>query len=432
MKKTKKLFTVLFSVVMLVSCMAIPAFAAETSTQDGLTAVIQTDKESYAVNEDIQITVTVTNNNSFKVKNVSIEGLLPDALTLKDGDLKSKTVDLQPGETLSISYVAVLEKEDTSIIDPATTEPITTEPATVETTEPESSTEPEGTTAEETTGETATTPDTTAAGTEATETTTDGGAILPLEPSTIEPTTIEPTSALTTQADTPDNPNTGSGSTIVKALLITVIAAAVVVTIVVITKKNNEKATKVISLVLCGAIVASSFATIGFIEVGAKENNTRSFTVDKTITVGGEVYTFSANINYDILKDTIKLESDPNDLSMDDIPKNVLFFIDLENTTDTYKVTLVNAKDNKKVIDMKDDGSNGDQKVRDGIYSATISVDCSEEKILEYYAVISNGSSFLTSRISLGDKLRFVERIQESHPRVSMRIGLLEQLEGVQ
>lgn len=298
MKKTKKLFTVLFSVVMLVSCMAIPAFAAETSTQDGLTAVIQTDKESYAANEDIQITVTVTNNNSFEVKNVSIEGLLPDALTLKDGDLKSKTVDLQPGETLSISCVAVLEKEDTSIIDPATTEPITTEPATVETTEPESSTEPEGTTAEETTGETATTPDTTAAGTEATETTTDGGAILPVEPSTIEPTTIEPTSALTTQPDTPDNPNTGSGSTIVKALLIAVIAAAVVAAIIVITKKNNKKATKVISLVLCGAIAISSFATIGFIKVGAEENNTRSFTVNKTITVDGEETTISANIQY--------------------------------------------------------------------------------------------------------------------------------------
>lgn len=320
MKKTKKRFAVLFSVVMLVICMAIPAFAAETSTQDGLTAVIQTDKETYATNEDIQINVTVTNNNSFEVKNVSIEGLLPDALTLKDGDLKSKTVDLQPGETLSISCVAVLEATTEPITDvPDTTSPIATEPATVETTEPESSTDPEGTTAKETTGEPATTPDTTdepttaepttipattipttetPATTEQTETTTDAGAILPVEPSTIEPTTIEPTSALTTQPDTPDNPNTGSGSTIVKALLIAVIAAAVVVTIVVITKKNNRKATKVISLVLCGAIVASSFATIGFIKVGAEENNTRSFTVNKTITVDGEETTISANIQY--------------------------------------------------------------------------------------------------------------------------------------
>lgn len=39
---------------------------------------------------------------------------------------------------------------------------------------------------------------------------------------------------------------------------------------------------------------------------------------------------------------------------------------------------------------------------------------------------------YILQDMSLGDKLRFVERMQESHPRVSMRIGLLEQLEGVQ
>lgn len=335
MKKAKKLLAALFGVVMLVSCMTISVFAAETVTQDGLNAVIQTNKDSYTANEDIKITVTVTNTNTFEVKNVSIESLLPDALTLKDGDLKSKTVDLQPGETLSISCVAVLETESPSVIDPATTEPITeapdttdpitTEPGTIETTEPGSSTEPEGTTAEETTGEPATTPDTTdepttaepttnpattmpttetPATTEQTETTTDGGAILPVEPSTIEPTTVEPTSTISIQPDTPDNPDTGSGATIVKALLITVIAAAVVVAIVVITKKNNKKATKVISLVLCGAIVISSFATIGFIKVGAEENNTLSFTVDKTITVDGESYTISANVRYNKAEET--------------------------------------------------------------------------------------------------------------------------------
>lgn len=318
MKKTKKLLAALFCVVMLVSCMTTSVFAAETGTQDGLNAVIQTDKESYAANEDIQITVTVTNTNTFEVKNVSIESLLPDALTLKDGDLKSKTVDLQPGETLSISCVVLLEKEPSSVIDPTTTEPITEAPDTTD----------EPTTAEPTTIPATTMPTTeTPATTEQTETTTDGGAILPVEPSTIEPTTVEPTSAISTQSDTPDNPDTGSGSTIVKALLITVIAAAVVVAIVVITKKNNKKATKVISLVLCGAIVISSFATIGFIKVGAEENNTRNFTVDKTITVDGQDITVSAKIHYsdesnaDKELDTIKNINNGvlPDITMDDI-----------------------------------------------------------------------------------------------------------------
>lgn len=261
MKKAKKLLTALFGVVMLVSCMTTSVFAAETGTQDGLKAVIQTDKESYAANEDIQITVTVTNTNTFEVKNVSIESLLPDALTLKDGDLKSKTVDLTPGETLSISCVAVLEKDEPTTILPTTTEPETELPATTEpgTTQPE-------------------------------ETTID------------EPTTEIIEGELTTVDNTPDNPDTGSGSTIVKVLLIALAAAAVVAAIILITRKNSKKATKVISLVLCGAIAVSSFATVGFIKVGA-ESVDDEFTIEKEIQIDNDNYILKGKISYAISSD---------------------------------------------------------------------------------------------------------------------------------
>lgn len=303
MKKAKKLLAALFGVVILVSCMTTSVFAAETGTQDGLNAVIQTDKESYAANEDIQITVTVTNTNTFEVKDVSIESLLPDALTLKDGDLKSKTVDLKPGETLSISCVAVLEKDEPTTILPTTTEPETELPATTEpgTAQPEETTTEE-TTTEMTTAEPSTVPDTTIpetpSTTEQTETTTDSGAILPVEPSTVEPTTGIIEGELTTVDNTPDNPDTGSGSTIIKVLLIALAAAAVVAAIILITRKNSKKATKVISLVLCGAIAVSSFATVGLIKVGAEEGTQLSFSVDKTITVDNEEYTIQANVSY--------------------------------------------------------------------------------------------------------------------------------------
>lgn len=310
MKKAKKLLAALVGAVMLVSCMTTSVFAAETGTQDGLKAVIQTDKESYAANEDIQITVTITNTNTFEVKNVSIESLLPDALTLKDGDLKSKTVDLKPGETLSISFVAVLEKDEPTTIVPTTTEPVTEPPATTEpgTTQPEETTTeetPTEATTETTTVEPTTAPDTTETDTETpstteqTETTTDSSAILPVEPSTTEPTTGIIEGELTTVDNTPDNPDTGSGLTIIKVLLIALAAAAVVAAIILITRKNSKKATKVISLVLCGAIAVSSFATVGFIKVGAEERTQFSFFVDKTITVDSEEYTIQANITYD-------------------------------------------------------------------------------------------------------------------------------------
>lgn len=52
------------------------------------------------------VTVTVKNTNDFKVEAVSIESLLPETLTLKDGSNSTKTVDLQPGETLTLSFTA--------------------------------------------------------------------------------------------------------------------------------------------------------------------------------------------------------------------------------------------------------------------------------------------------------------------------------------
>lgn len=312
MKKTKKLLAALFCVVMLVSCMTTSAFAAETGTQDGLNAVIQTDKESYAANEDIQITVTVTNTNTFEVKNVSIESLLPNALTLKDGDLKSKTVDLQPGETLSISCVAVLEKAPPSFIDPTTTEPITEAPDTTD----------EPTTAEPTTIPATTIPPTeTPATTEQTETTTDSGSILPVEPSTVEPTTGIIEGELTAVDNTPDNPNTGSGSTIVKVLLIALAAAAVVAAIILITRKSSKKATKVISLVLCGAIAVSSFATVGFIKVGA-ESVDDEFTIEKEIQIDNDNYILKGKISYAI---------SPDDSVFNDKEQEIIKILELSN-----------------------------------------------------------------------------------------------------
>lgn len=387
MKRAKKIIAVFLSVLLLISCLTATVFAAETNTQDGLTAVIQTDKENYSVNEEIHITVTVTNNNSFEVKNISIESFLPDTLTLKDGDLKSKTVDLQTGETLTLACVAILEKEEQSSSENETSES-TTEETTTEITE---TTETATETTEPITDETSTTPDTTTSETEPDD-------ILPIEPSTNE-SNPDATTESVSQENNPTSPDTGDNSPFVKVLIALIIAMAIIAAYIIITKKNNKKATKVISLVLCGAIAVSSFATIGFIKVGAEESNTQNFTVDKTIMVDGEIYTLSANVNYNIPENMIKLYSDPKELNTSDIPQNVLFYIDTENTVTDCEVTLIDADGDKKVADMQDNGKNGDKTAGDGIYSATVSIDCSKEKNIQYYAVIGDGSVTVKSKI---------------------------------
>lgn len=457
MKRMKKVCAVMLGVAMLVGVTAYAA-VSNSASQDGIQAVIQTDKNSYAANEDIQVNITVTNTNGHTVRNVSIEGLLPDDLTLKDGSLQSDTVNLGAGETLTLDCVAVLEKEivtDPETTEPETTEPDTTEPATEPPTEPESSTElptesepvvtepiepttettepeetetdttlpettteetttPESTTEESSTVEPTTTEpttvepstdhDTTVPETEEPSTeedTTDGGIILPVEPTTDRnsPSTTEPDSST---ENTPANPNTSDSSTVIKVLACLAVAGAVVVAIVVIQKKNSKKATRVISLVLCGAIAISGIATTGFLSVSAEEDTSRSFTVQTVITVDGGDYTLEGKVNYEVSateEGDVKLYSDPKELSTSDAPQDVLFYIDTENTTGVCDVTLFDAENGKELAGMQDNGKNGDKIAGDGVYSTTLSMDCSEETTVQYYAVIDDGITKVKSKV---------------------------------
>lgn len=267
MKKGKKFLCMLFSVVMLISCMATSVWAAETATQDGLNAVIQTDKDTYAANEDIQINVTVTNTNAFEVKNVSIENFLPDDLTLKSGSLKSDMVNLKPNETLTLSCVAVLEKSE----------------------EPTSSTPNPGD------------PGTTSSGSTSDEPEDTGSSTKPNESGTIssESNTSEDSSTISSKPMVnPNNPpQTGDNFPIFLSFLILVISAIAIVAIVIAFKKE-KKTRKIISLILCCAIGASSITAVGFIRASAEESQS-TLSIDKNITIDNKFYNIQCNVIYE-------------------------------------------------------------------------------------------------------------------------------------
>ena len=91
MKKIKKLMSMLLSLVVVVSIfMTITVFAAEAE-ENGLVATFTFDKTEYAANEDVNVTLTVKNNNSYAVKDIQTEITLPDGITLKDGSLTQLT-----------------------------------------------------------------------------------------------------------------------------------------------------------------------------------------------------------------------------------------------------------------------------------------------------------------------------------------------------
>ena len=109
MKKIKKLMPVLLSFVFVVSTfMTITVFAAEAE-QNGLVATLTFDKSEYAANEDVNVTLTVKNNNSYAVKDIQTEITLPDGVTLKDGSLTQEAFELNSTESKTCELIKIVK-----------------------------------------------------------------------------------------------------------------------------------------------------------------------------------------------------------------------------------------------------------------------------------------------------------------------------------
>lgn len=345
MKKCKKLLALTMAVLLAFACFALPSFAASSGSQYGLEATIVTDKENYKANEEIHVTVTVKNTNDFKVEDVSIESLLPETLTLKDGSSSTKTVDLEAGETLTLSFMAVKEKEETSATVPESegttptetetvklsesetdkpTETETVKPSETETAKPsetetikptetqqpstqESTEQPtQAPTTEQPTQTTTTAPFTTGEATTLPSTTgtssTTGGGIIGNLTTTFPKVTTTADSATTAQAE---NPNTGD-SISVKTLVIAIIALlAAIVVVIILMYKYKKQTTKIISLVMCVAIAATAITGVSFFTAKGADDGRKSFTVEKVITVDGEETKVNADVKYQEITNTI-------------------------------------------------------------------------------------------------------------------------------
>lgn len=107
MKMLKKISIFFIMVVLCISVIQFPVFAASIS-KDGLEITLTTDKEKYEKGEKIKSTLTVTNTNDIAVSNVSLENLIPDGYILSEDSTAIKKIEtLDAGETvfLTVTYV---------------------------------------------------------------------------------------------------------------------------------------------------------------------------------------------------------------------------------------------------------------------------------------------------------------------------------------
>lgn len=113
MKKSKLLLIITLTAICMLG--VVMAVYASSANQDCLYAEIITDKENYAINEDIKITVKLENRNDFPVENISIEGLIPDGLTLKNGQVDKNVTRLKANEKVELSFTAIKKANTTTV-----------------------------------------------------------------------------------------------------------------------------------------------------------------------------------------------------------------------------------------------------------------------------------------------------------------------------
>ena len=77
------------------------------AVQDGIQLSVETDKESYASGQEINVTVTVMNTNDYVVNNAAVTVELPEELSLVSGELSISGLTLQPGDTYHRAMKAI-------------------------------------------------------------------------------------------------------------------------------------------------------------------------------------------------------------------------------------------------------------------------------------------------------------------------------------
>ena len=116
MKLMKKFSAFILLMLMSINMLVLPVMAASI-TQDGLEVTWTSEKKEYTKDENVAVTLTVTNTNGVAVTNVSLESLIPEGYQLQKNSQAEKVVkQLDAGETVSLDVVyAPVEAEQDKI-----------------------------------------------------------------------------------------------------------------------------------------------------------------------------------------------------------------------------------------------------------------------------------------------------------------------------
>lgn len=130
MRKKFNLFLIFSLIFTTLLVLPFEVNAASQDSKDGLEISITTDKNEYLKNEDIQISIIIKNNNTHRVDGISLETLLPDGLSLKEGQLNTTDISIEGEQTYRSQLLAIMSDEfaDNNNTDDSTTSDDSTSP----------------------------------------------------------------------------------------------------------------------------------------------------------------------------------------------------------------------------------------------------------------------------------------------------------------
>lgn len=126
MKALKKMSVYFLVFILLMCALSAQAFAS-TARDYGLKLEVTTDKSNYGISDEIEVTITVTNTNPYKVDIQSVETLIPEEFRLiQSGSLDQGSITLSPAgeeghKIILVATIARIEEET----DPSNTEDTT-------------------------------------------------------------------------------------------------------------------------------------------------------------------------------------------------------------------------------------------------------------------------------------------------------------------
>ena len=116
MKKITALLISVFAVTVSILLGSLCVNAAAKKEADGLKVSIKTDQGSYRIGDDVQISITVKNNNFYAVTDIDIETLVPTQLVLEDRGELNTTISLEAGQSKTLKAIANVSMKNSTLL----------------------------------------------------------------------------------------------------------------------------------------------------------------------------------------------------------------------------------------------------------------------------------------------------------------------------